>query len=788
MRLITRSLLLVGTSTCVCSPALAQNSANPTNPATVQTNNQDTAGRVAPGANQTANAQGEIIVTATKRGEAINDVPMSITAQTGAQLLAAGVTSPADLGKVVPGFTFTQSAYSTPVYSLRGIGFYNYDIGSTPTVTVYQDEFPLPFSSMTRGTSFDLERVEVLKGPQGLLFGENSTGGAINYIAARPTNVLRAGADGSYGRFNYNELGGFVSGPLGPGVSARLAVRHEGSGDWQNSTTRDARNGGRDLTVARAQLDAKLGSQLRARFGLNAFWDKSDVPGAQLIQVNPLIPFFVNPALLAQPLAHGNRDADWTVGTQPKRDDRQYQGTARLDYDFGDALTLTSLTSYADYRQNDRVDPDGTALRLADTIDTGSIKAFYQELRLSGELTNRSTWIVGANYEHNDVQETQILNASDASGFRFFNLVFGLPTPDDVPISSLQKFENKAVFGNIDYHLTDQLIAHAGVRYTDSRDRFTGCTGDSANGSLAAGLGIILAGDPTAFAGATCTQLDATLTPGAPTIDTLSEHNVSWRAGLDYKPNRDTLVYANVSRGFKAGAFPLIPATSFEQYRPVTQEQVTAYEAGVKLTPVPRVQLNGAVFYYDYKDKQVLGSVVLTPDIFGPLNQLVNIPKSTVYGGEIQLDVRPIDGLSLNAGATYVHSRIADFTNFDPFGSLVNFEGEAFPNTPEWQFSASADYQRPISSRLDAFVGTNITGRTSTNGALGEYDILKIDGYTLVDVRAGIASSDDRWRFTVWGRNIFNKYYWTNAYKIADISARFAGQPATFGASLSFRY
>ena len=180
--------------------------------------------------------------------------------------------------------------------------------------------------------------------------------------------------------------------------------------------------------------------------------------------------------------------------------------------------------------------------------------------------------------------------------------------------------------------------------------------------------------------------------------------------------------------------------------------------------------------------------MVLTPNIFGPLNQLVNIPKSTVYGAELQLNVRPVNGLSLNAGMTYVHSRIGDFTNFDPFGNLVNFQGEAFPNTPKWQFSGSADYQRPITRSFDGFVGTNVTSRSSTNGALGGYDILKIDGYTLVDLRAGIAAPDDRWRFTVWGRNIFNKYYWTNAYKIADVSARFAGQPATYGATLSFRY
>ena len=165
---------------------------------------------------------GEIIVTATKRSESVNDVPMSISAATGDALLSAGIRSADDLGKIVPGFTFTQSAYSTPVYSLRGVGFYNYDIASTPTVTVYQDEAPLAFSAMSRGAGFDLERVEVLKGPQGLLFGSNSTGGAVNYVAARPTNEFKAGLDAGYGRFDAWELGGFVSGPLGDNAGVRL--------------------------------------------------------------------------------------------------------------------------------------------------------------------------------------------------------------------------------------------------------------------------------------------------------------------------------------------------------------------------------------------------------------------------------------------------------------------------------------------------------------------------------------------------------------------------------------
>lgn len=723
-------------------------------------------------------ASDDIVVTATKRAESVNDVPMSITAASGDDLAAAGIKSADDLGKIVPGFTFTQSAYSTPVYSLRGVGFYNYDIASTPTVTVYQDEAPLPFSAMSRGASFDLERVEVLKGPQGLLFGSNSTGGAVNYIAARPTADFKGGIDVGYGRFNALEFGGFVSGPLGDKVGIRLAARHESSDEWQRSTTRTDTLGKRNFTQMRLLFDIAASERLSVKLGVSAFWDKSDGQAAQLIGVAPLVPPAVDPALVTLPLAGGSaRLADWTAALRPKRDDKQAQATARFDYEIGDAVTLTSLSSYAKYKQNDRVDPDATRLQMVDTIDRGSINAFFQEVRLSGEFGNGSRWIIGGNYENNKVLETQTLTSTSGSGFRAFNLFFGAPIPDAIDISSSQKFRNLAAFANVDFAFSDQLTAHAGVRYTDSRINFEGCTGNSANGALALILGI--PGNPQ------CTQFNAT-GPGAPTFNTLKEDNLSWRVGLDFTPNSDTLVYANVSRGFKIGAFPLIPAALAFQYDPATQEKLTAYEAGFKLSVSRALQINGAVFYYDYADKQVLGTDIVPP--FGPLNRLVNIPKSKVKGAEIQLILRPVDGLTLNGGLTYVDSKIGNFTNFDPFGAPRNFQGEAYPNTPKWQASLAADYEFPVSGNLNAFVGANATMRSKTNGGLGENAILKIDGYTLVDLRAGVASADERWKLSLWGRNITNKYYWTNAYKIADVSARFAGKPATYGATLSFRY
>ena len=198
------------------------------------------------------------------------------------------------------------------------------------------------------------------------------------------------------------------------------------------------------------------------------------------------------------------------------------------------------------------------------------------------------------------------------------------------------------------------------------------------------------------------------------------------------------------------------------------------------------MQINGAVFHYDYVDKQVLGTDIVPP--FGPLNRLVNIPKSKVTGAELQVILRPVDGLTLNGGLTYVHSRIGNFTNIDPFGVTRNFQGEAYPNTPKWQGSFAADYEFAVSGNLNGFLGANLTFRSKTNGGLGENPILNIDAYSLLDLRAGFGSADDRWKVSVWGRNVTDKYYWTNAYKIADVSARFAGKPATYGVTLSVRY
>jgi outer membrane receptor protein involved in Fe transport len=283
-------------------------------------------------------------------------------------------------------------------------------------------------------------------------------------------------------------------------------------------------------------------------------------------------------------------------------------------------------------------------------------------------------------------------------------------------------------------------------------------------------------------------SLDSGLNPVG-VNDTLSEDNVSWRAGLDWKPAPQTLVYFNVSRGYKSGSSPTLPAIAANALIPVTQESVVAYEAGFK-APVVRgvLEATGAVFYYDYEDKQLLGRSNAQPAILGVLPSLVNVPKSSVAGAEFQLNAFVMDGLRLSLAGTYLDSEVTDdFNNFTILGLAANFKGDEFPYTPKYQLVADAQYERPLNEGLDLVLGINATSRSGTNAGFGGDPRLDIEGYTLVDARAGVRSSEG-WEASVFVRNLTDEYYWTNVARLSDVIRRYAGEPRTYGVRLSARF
>jgi outer membrane receptor protein involved in Fe transport len=220
---------------------------------------------------------GEVVVTANKRQENVQNVGASIVAASGDKLTQLGITSTQDLQKIVPGFNVTPNYYGTNVFTIRGVGFQDTSLASSPTVTVYQDEMPLSYSVLTAGTTLDLQRVEVLKGPQGTLFGDNATGGAINYIANKPTDHFEAGLDAQIGNFATANVQGYVSGPLAPGLDARLALQSNTSGAWQQGYGPMAGQsiGGTDFLNGRFALQWKPNEKFKALFTVSGWHDRS---------------------------------------------------------------------------------------------------------------------------------------------------------------------------------------------------------------------------------------------------------------------------------------------------------------------------------------------------------------------------------------------------------------------------------------------------------------------------------------------------------------------------------
>lgn len=833
----------------------------------------------------------ELVVTAQKREENIQNVGMSIQAASGDKLTQLGVTDASQLVKIVPGFNYTPSFYGTPIYSIRGVGFLDTSLAASPTVSVYVDEMPLPYSILTTGATLDLQRVEVLKGPQGTLFGENATGGAINFIANKPTDTLQAGADVSYGRFNTADIQGFVSGPISSTLDFRVALHTLQSNDWQRSYTHPATSGAQNVINGRVALEWKPTDNFKALLTVGGFRDRSETQMPALFSIAVLSPVSgLDDRIRNYPLApHDPRAADWSacVNTSPfdppfdttpigavkpttstsctgaRNHNDFYSGSLRMDLDLPSDMVLTSLTSYQHFKRNATIEGDGTIYQDYESLQTGYITSEYQELRLSGKFGGKGSWIVGGNYEYDSTFDhfLQTYGGStanptaipgsvlcfagfDCTGLDLTNVpLYYLTTLGPTEPVDRQKTKIYAVFADAEFPITDTITLQGGIRYTQTDKAFHGCGNDGGDGSWARVsqqiqnlLEVLTGAIPigTYLQPGTPGGNGINVGPGGcgtsgpgPTFNpqpfnsTLNEHNVSWRAGVNWKATPDTLLYANVSQGWKSGSFPTVATSAYTQLAPATQEGLLAYETGFKTELFERsLQLNGAFFYYDYKDKQILGAVI--DPVFGPLPALVNVPKSHIIGFELSGVWQPTPRLTITPGVSYTKSRVdscspslpncaavaaggntpvaipaGHYHNFDPFSQNVDLTGEPFPAAPEWQADVDVQYRWPVKDELYAFVGGNLNYQSDTVGFFYNRapfpaqnaqppKVLDVPSHALLDLRAGVESGP--WRFQVWGRNVTNKYYWTSAAHVNDVLVHYTGMGATYGVTLNYRY
>ncbi len=763
-------------------------------------------------------AEGEIIVTANKRNESLSKVGASIAAFDSNILQNRNIVRIEELAKSVPSLALAPSTHGTPVFTLRGIGFNADSLGVYPAVSVSLDQAPMPFPVLAGHTLYDLERVEVLKGPQGTLFGQNSTGGAINFVANKPTEELQAGFNLDYGRFNEVHGTMFISGPLSDTLGIRLSIDAAHRDDWQYNFTRPDSIGEQNYIAARIVTVWKPSDRLRFELNLNGSVDRSDPQALQIIASLPSNPAAPTVQELTAPLTPRDlRAANWSnagrrgVGNQsdsasalPRGNRKLFQAFLRADYDLSDDVTLTSITTFNHLDQKMSFDLDGSQFELVDNPrDDGRITDFNQELRLSNASAPGVAfrWTVGANYNYSKVDQVQVITYGDNSlsnaGTNFIH---------DSTVTNNGRMNTYALFANGEYDLSEKITFKAGIRYTNSRNRNTMCnadtTGDQNLSSLFTLLGTLLGGQTIPLAPGDCYSLNEQNLPGGPFNFTLAEDNVSWRVGVDFKPSDVTLVYANISRGYKAGAFPVITGATQSVFLPAKQESVTSYEAGIKTRLADNaITLSGAVFYQDYRDKQIQGTI--NTALFGLLQRLDNVPRSHIFGVEADISVRPTRGLTLSGSASYLKTRVDEYSGITVFGVQRDFAGSRLPFAPTWSMIGDIDYRFATKSGGEVFMGANVNYRTHQDAYIAGSDLqipdngvnrwlnrtpFRIDGYALVDARLGYNFPGDRITVSVWGKNIFNTFNVQNIISYNNIITQATGQPVTYGLSLRARW
>ena len=775
----------------------------------------------------------EITVTAQKRSQGLNDVPISIHAFSGEQLQDFRILSAENMAQYVPGLTVNETAATgVPLYTIRGVGFQDYSTAASSTVGIYFDEVAMPYTVMTRNLVFDTDRVEVLKGPQGDLYGRNTTAGQINFISKKPTREFEAGLSGGYGRFQSWDLEGFVSGG-GDSVQGRLAFKTVQSGEgWQKSTTSDDKLGEQDAIAVRGILNfavsEALNLQLIAHYTkdesenrANTSYDGRENGLAEF--TNPYRP--LNEYRLPQGERLGavppwyssgdNRAAGWTnsftsphtgrtFNLRPRRDNELVGVTARIDLELG-AMTLTSVTGYNEFEREEANDWDGGFFNDSSNINTTDLEVFSQELRLAGEGASLN-WVAGLYYSKDEMDEYYHYFMSD-SVYGMGSIPWGVALFASTPILELdtiyaQETESAAIFGHVEWQFADRWRLTVGVRYTEEDRDWLGCTYVADDGSLAAFLnrqfGASLGAgdcgtindDPQSpnyiFSVIGSANVNNAFLPYQDSIDT---NKWMGKIGLDYTLTDDVLLYAMVARGFKSGGFNGANSNTTQQLAPYKEEQLTSYEIGSKATLLDgSMQMNAAAFYYDYEDKQEQDAAVT---FVGNISGLTNVPESEIYGIEVDMQWQPVQSIRLQFAAAWLDTEVKKWDAVDRAASqwpntvTMDASGVELQQSPEWQYTAVLDFTQPVSVNmmLEAALDVSFTDDISGGTRPEEYT----EDYTLLGARAGIAAADGSWRAMLWARNLTDADYYPSAYNGGNGPfVRVYGMPRTYGVTFSY--
>ena len=770
----------------------------------------------------------EVVVTAQKREQGANDVGIAINTFTGEQIRELGILSADDIAMYTPGVTVNETAATgVPLYTIRGVGFQDYSTAASSTVGLYFDEVAMPYTVMTRGLLFDTNRVEILKGPQGDLYGRNTTAGQINFISNSPTENFEAGVTASIGSYQATDIEAFVSGPLGDSSRGRLAARYVKSNEgWQKSTVGNDELGRDDVMALRGIVETDHTEALSTKLIIsyvddqsentaNTAYDGRDIGLGQFIAPHLPLDQYVIPGganFGETPPFYSSGDnerAGWTnsytspitgrtFDLRPQRDNQATNIALRIDWDLG-STTLTSISGYSDFQREEANDWDGGYFNDSSNINTTDLEVFSQELRLSGESDNM-TWVAGVYYSYDDMDEYYHYFMSD-SVYALASIPFGVGLFAPNPILELdtkyqQETESAAVFGHVEYDLAPELSLVLGARYTNETRDWTGCTYVADDGSLGLFLNNVfgLAGSPFELGPGDCGTIndiggfDPSFNPYTDSIDT---SRATGKIGLDWKPSDDVLVYGSISNGFKSGGFNGANSNTTTQLIPYEEEVLTAYEVGTKATLLDgRMQLNAAVFYYDYQDKQEQDAAVT---LVGNISGLTNVDESEITGAELEITWQPVSGLTLAGNAAWLDSEVKEWQAVSRAESsypnnIVYYDasGQDLAMTPDLSYTLFARYEFAVGDNLVMDVSADINYTGETTGGPRPEDAT--EDYSVANARIGLGSSDGSWRVMGWVRNLADEDYYPSAYGGGNGPyVRTYGMPRTVGVTLSYR-
>ena len=741
----------------------------------------------------TDDALTEIVVTAQRRSETIQDIPIAVTAITGDDLIQRGVRTAAEIVSSVPNMTLSTpfGPEGMPVFAIRGVSESDYTQHQASPIAMYVDEIYKSVGAVQAQQTFDLDRVEVLRGPQGTLYGKNATGGAVNFYSKDPSlSVYDGYVTLGLGNYNDNSVRAAVGGPIvDDTLGWRAAIYYEKRDGWDRSTIPGvAPFEGVDVIAGRLTALWKLSDNLTAKLKLSA----SDADGSP----------YANREHNVDPTIYGCTCITSWFETQTKFNIperlRNDSVSLKIDWAISNYYSVTSITGF-DYGYWYTITDDGALgynfqgvpIHIADP-DTylSSVNEFSQELRITSHGLETFEWLGGLYYGRDSVHLFEQGQFSDSYPGSFVLS----PGKTSYGYNELANFDQirdtHAIFLNATDGVSAAVRLHAGIRYT--QDKITIDNYYAMLGALAAppvGLG---PNDGQTYWSQTIPVLPTSLTTFLPSIAPQSaptppfgqtNKNVSGNIGADWKPVDGLLAYATISQGYRGAAFNGQAYISPAELTFAAPETLRDYEIGLKSEFwEKRVELNTAIFYYDYRNMQFLDTFYTPSGIIGI--RLTNAPKAKITGGEVELRLKPVLDLEVRGGIGLEDARFVSLTL-----DGVNLDGHKIFQAPDVSANVAIDWT------FAHFPNGNLLFHIDGNYYSKQYydpnnhEQAAQKPYGLINARLSFQTLQARGFSTgIWVRNLADREYETYGLYGPGLDQALAGEPRTYGADISYRF